>query len=473
VPWTDTSPRQGYGSSLPVASALPDAEYSKGSFRIVLPAGITSKIWLTVDSSSLKPGDYRGSVLVDGVAKTIRLPFRVRVSPVKMQRPRLSLGMWDMESQYVPVNRQSERELGPDSNSDLRKLIKSGIGMMTSHFVDSPWANLEVLPWPEADAFDADSKLNNPLDFTSLDDWVQLWPNARNYMVFANVAQRRQLGGAQMGTPEFNSRVGTWAKAIAEHSRALGLKPKQLALCLIDEPETDEQSDIVIAWTRTIKAATSEIAIFTDARWQSEPGRWKEAIPLADIVSPTADAYQYGKPEGRTYWAERRAAGQKLRFYNCGSPIRIYDPYIYYRLMAWLAFKEGAVGIGWWSFCDMRGAPTSWNEYPANSAPYCPAFRGTTDYTDSIQWQGVREGIEDYEYLAMLRDAASRTRNAGLKAKSQALLTQATSAVLADGGVEYRYWNQKSGLTSAETNHTQADTYRLKALALLEKMPPR
>ncbi|MBI3919815.1 MAG: hypothetical protein HY318_00250 [Armatimonadetes bacterium] len=470
VPWTDTTSRQRYGSSLPVASALPEAEYFRDRFRAVLPAGMTTKVWLTVDSVFLKSGDYRGSVLVEGAGKSIRLPFRVRVSSIKMERPRLSLGMWDLESQYLPVNRYSEIELGADPNSDFRKLLRSGIDIMKSHFLDSPWANLEALPWPEADAFDADGKLKNPLDFTALNEWVALWPDARNYLVFANVAHRRQLGGAQMGTPEFNSRVGAWATAIAKRARLLGLKPKQLALCLVDEPDTDEQSDILIAWTRAIKSVTSEIAIFTDARWRPETGKWEEAIPLADIVCPTADAYQFGEPEGRSYWAERRGAGQKLRFYNCGDPIRVYDPYLYYRLMGWLAFREGAVGIGWWSFYDMRGAPTSWNEYPANSAPYCPAFRGTTDYTDSIHWQAVREGIEDYEYMAMLRDAAARVKDAGLKARAEALIAQATSAVLADGGVEYRYWNQKSGLTSAETDHTLADKYRLKALALLEMM---
>ncbi len=74
----------------------------------------------------------------------------------------------------------------------------------------------------------------------------------------------------------------------------------------------------------------------------------------------------------------------------------------------------------------------------------------------------MREGIQDYEYLAMLRDAASRPANARLRAQAEALLAEAPAAVIGDYRSSYD-WKQ-------ESDRTQADRYRLRVLALLEKM---
>jgi hypothetical protein len=54
-----------------------------------------------------------------------------------------------------------------------------------------------------------------------------------------------------------------------------------------------------------------------------------------------------------------------------------------------------------------EGVETSWNDYATTNMSDAPAFIGRRDVTDSVHWQAVREGVEDYEYLAMVRDAAA------------------------------------------------------------------
>ncbi|HHX41995.1 MAG TPA: hypothetical protein GX715_18725, partial [Armatimonadetes bacterium] len=125
-------------------------------------------------------------------------------------------------------------------------------------------------------------------------------------------------------------------------------------------------------------------------------------------------------------------------------------------------FQHGAVGMGFWAFGDTGKALSSWNEYAAAGTPYTPAFIGIDDVTDGVHWQAVREGIEDYEYLSMLRDAAQKTKDAGLKAQAEALLAEAPRAVLGEFKSNYDW--------KVEADHTGADTYRLRVLALLEKM---
>ena len=62
----------------------------------------------------------------------------------------------------------------------------------------------------------------------------------------------------------------------------------------------------------------------------------------------------------------------------------------------------------------------------------------------------------------MLRDAAAKTKDAGLKAQAEALLAEAPRAVLSEYSPAYD-WKK-------EADHAVADTYRLRVLALLEKM---
>lgn len=58
VEWTDTN------QAVPVADALPDAPLVGLAFRFTVPAGMTRKVWLTVDRSRLAAGTYHGTVNV-------------------------------------------------------------------------------------------------------------------------------------------------------------------------------------------------------------------------------------------------------------------------------------------------------------------------------------------------------------------------------------------------------------------------
>lgn len=445
VPWTDTS------NHAPVAAALPDAEFVNGTYRIPVPAGMTRRIWLSVDSSSLKAGTFSGNLLVEATGQNFRIPLTIRVSPIRMGRPRLSLGMWDYTD--------GSGGYGINANN-----LMSAISMMRSHFVDSPWAGSGALPWPEAGDFDGNHQLKKPMDFAHFDEWVKRWPDARRYLVFANVLDRAYFAGARMSTPEFNARVGSWAKALKEHMISLGLKPQQLGILLVDEPWNDASDEYIVGWARPIKVAAPEITLFEDTAWERpDLTKIQDAITIADIICPCLQRVYTGGSAAQSYFAQRRAAGQQLWTYMASGPAKLFDPYRYHRLQAWHCFRFGMVGMGYWAFGDSAGSHTSWNEYTATGTPYTPVFLGKDDVTDGIHWQAVREGIEDYEYLSMLRDAASKCGDAALKQQAEKLLTEAVDKVLGpryDMDVSWR----------GDIDRSVADVYRLQILALLEKM---
>lgn len=447
VPWTDTA------KYVAVAAALPVVANADGAYHLELPAGLPSKVWLTVDSSKLPVATHRGEIVTSVTGKELRIPFSVRVSPVKMPRPRLALGMWDYTS-------------GNGHYGITAKNLEASIAQMQSYGVDTPWATSWTLPWPSAGDYDVENQLINPLDFSIFDQWVKRWPKARRYFVFANV--QRTFANATMGTPLFEARVGAWAKALSAHMRELGLQPQQLGILLVDEPKNEEQDERIAEWSRIINAVAPELTLFSDPIWH-RPDQVKNqaAFTNMDILCPELATYGRGGQPVAEYFEKRRQAGQELWFYQCSGPTRTYSPTRYFRQQSWSVFKLGGTGMGFWSFGDVGGAKSSWNEYLATWNPYAPAFLSETDVTDSIHWQAIREGMQDYETFALLRDAAARTKNASLRSQAKTLLDKLP---LAPYPTEFSAGTYADYHWERAEDPQIADDYRLQILALLEKL---
>jgi hypothetical protein len=411
VEWTDT-----YEGNV-VADALLPVEAKNGAYSVTIPAGLTRKVWFTVDSSKLASGQSGSTLQISGGGLNEQVPIAVEVSPVAMNAPRLSLGMWDYTDGngyggITPQNREA------------------AIAMMRSHYVDTPWATGSALPMPGAGAFDANNNLTGKLNFARLDEWIARRPDAKNYFVFPNVGE--SFAGTKMGTPEFNARVGSWAKVLAAHMKELGKKPQQLGLLLVDEPRNDAMDAIIAAWAKAINAAAPELTLFEDPVW-SRPDQTKiqEAITEIDILSPQLPIYYREGEPVREYFANLREQGKDLWFYSCTGPIRPYDPQTYFRYQAWHTFAIGGVGQGFWAFCDNGGAPSSFNEYAAGGVNFAPAFLDKNTVYSSLHWDAVREGMEDFEELAMLRDAIKDSKNAALKTQAQQVLDHAVQTIVA------------------------------------------
>ncbi len=438
VPWTDTA------ELLPVASALVAAPYEDGAFTLELLSGLTSKVWLTVDSSRLAKGKYEGRVVVEGYGGELAVPLGIRVSRLELGTPRLSLGMWDY------TDAEGYGGVGPGN-------LEEAIALMRSHFVDSPWAHAGVLPWPNEAGFDASQHLTHELDFSALDEWLTRWPGARHYMVFASVGTT--FAGVEMGTRVFEERVAIWAQALAEHMVERGMQPGQLALLLVDEPREDSMDQIVATWARALKG--SGLLVFSDPIWERPDLTFhQDALLLADILCPNLSLYADGAEESRDYYKRLRAQGKQLWFYNCDGPTRAFDPDAYYRRMAWQAFNEGATGVGFWAFGDLGHGLSSWNEYTVQGTSFSPVFLDQDSVTDSLYWQAVREGIEDYEYLAMLQDAGESTTDLAFRQRALELLAEIAEQVPLLKGRRYQW--------TLERDRSLLDHYRLAVLDLLE-----
>ncbi len=444
VAWTDTY--QG----IPVADAFLPAPNAKGKYFVTVPAGFTRKVWFTVDASKVPFGKYQSTLLVDGQ----KIPFHLSVSKLAMKRPRMSLTMWD-NSDIGSLRSGTSRGITAQNKV-------ASLAMMKSHFVDSPWADRELLPWPKAEDFDAQNKLKAPLDFSDFDQWIAEWPQARTFFIFMHAGENETFAGASRGTAEFNARLGAWAGVLSAHFQQLGLRPQQFSFLIVDEPRNAEwQDDVIADWARAMHAGAPELSLISNPLWERpDLQKNQEALTQMNILMPNTQLYTRSTPDVWNFFQKQRADGKDLWLYSAIGPVRLFNPQQYYRGQAWRVFSIGGQGMGFWSFNDIGGAETAWNDYQIPIS-YAPAFLDKTTVANSIHWDSVREGVQDFEVLAMLQDAMNATKKNSLKAQSQSVLNEAIKAVTA---------TKTNDFWSEEKNPELIDRQLQNVRAMLEKL---
>ena len=434
-----------------VSAALPPARREGDHYVVTVPSGMTRQVWLSFHPTAIEPGSYQGKVAIDDRS----VPIRLRIYPLRFPKETtLLLGGWSYTN--------AERMYGvtPENREAL-------IQHLREHCVNAPWATGAALPWG---TFDDEGNLVKPPDTSNLDAWVKRWPGAKRYMVFVAIGSYSNVQdtflGSKVGTPAFERKVGQWIGFWADHMRVLGLKAGQLGLLLVDEPNRKEQFDVTAAWAKAIHKAAPDVLVWVDAMPQ-ELETCREMMAAVNVLVPNRAAWlQKDKPYHDLFLGQREA-GRELGFYSCSGPARTFDPYSYYLLQQWHVFAIGGRWAGFWCFTD-NGKVSCWNEYPATTrGPYCPIYIDETSVTAAKYMEAIREGVQDYEYLVMLRDRVAALEKAKPPhpklAAAKALLAGACDRVLqAENATEYRW--------DAPKDRTLADRVRIEILEMLNAL---
>jgi len=445
-PWTDTPQLE------PTATALLPATQTDSGWEFEIPAGLTMKVWVSVDGSKLPVGKQDFKLSFAGTEK-IEVAMKTDISPVAMGAERLHLGMWDYTAgagvyDLTPKNRDA------------------AIRLMRSHGVDSPWGKPSTLPPAKAEDFDGEDHLVGKLDFTEFDEWLALWPDARRYMIFVNVSPH--IGGIPFDSPRFPKRVAQWARAIADHAAAKGIKPGQLNLLLVDEPYEDQHDELLVAWAKPLKEVVDGLSVWNEPVWKDpQAASHPQAFTLPDVLCPNWGILDAGGEAQWDFYKELRQEGKPMELYMCSALAPHTDPNRYYRLMPWAGWKLRIQGLGFWAFSDQGGLKDAWNAYGETNGAiwYTPAFLGESDATDTLQWQAVREGMLDYEYLRQLEKCLPDIKNKELKGKAEHLLSEKSIKEVFHGlkGNDGFAWQDASDWDAP-------DIYREKILAALEEI---
>ncbi|MBF0595392.1 MAG: dockerin type I repeat-containing protein [Candidatus Omnitrophica bacterium] len=448
VPFTDTQ------KSVPVAAALSPARQENGHYAVSIPAGLTRQIWLTFHPTVVTPGDYAGQfrLAAAGVAG-VTVPIHFKVYPLQFPaKPSLHLGGWDYTDRDTYA-------VTPDNRDAF-------IQQLRDHFVDTPWGNSSVMP---SGTYDSQGHMIRAPDSGYFKTWIDRWPGAPHYFVFSN-ENTVSFAGFPVGTPAFSQAVGEWITWWVRQLGQWNIKPQQLGLLLRDEPWSAAEANTIIQYASVIRAAQPEVVIFEDPTWTDPSQGPTQLFELSSILSPNLPLWIQNAKTYTNFFVQQRQAGRELWLYSCSGPRRLLDPYTYERLQAWFAWKYGVKGIEYWAFAD-TGSASSWNEYMVDAVVhdnFSPFFMDAKTVTTGKHMEGIREGVEDFEYLSMLRDKVEALEqkaisSAALTTARTLLTTAADRVIAARPSTVFDSWQQPK-------DRSTADQVRLEILESLTQL---
>ena len=432
-----------------VASALPAARRRGDGWTADIPPGLTSQLWLSVNSADVGPGQYRGRIkIAAGDQRVATVPFNLRVSELKLpDRLTLTLGGWDYTDGF-------HRGITPQNREMTVSFLKQ-------YHVNAPWATSSVMPFgTHAD----DGTMVQPPDTQNMDRWLDRWQGARYYCVFNSF--HRPAPDTDAG----RRRVKEWISFWVDHLNQRGISPDQLCLLISDEPHDEEEANLITSYASVIQKAEPQVNVWEDPTWRDPTKAPERFFELCDILCPNRPMWIQNRDVFEEVYLPQKDAGKKLAFYSCSGPVRSLDPYSYHRLQAWDCFRYGAVQEFFWAFGD-NGGGSAWNEFAADGDCYTPQFLGPQDCTTSKHMEAIREGLYDYEYMIMLRDAIEAARNSGdvdaeTIRQAQLLLESAPSRITDAEGADSIKWVD-------EKDRALADRARLRILRAIERLRPQ
>ncbi|MBI5834748.1 MAG: DUF4091 domain-containing protein [Armatimonadetes bacterium] len=257
-----------------------------------------------------------------------------------------------------------------------------------------------------------------------------------------------ELLGFRAGTPEFEAAFTAYWRGIEDHLRAKGWLDKTYTYWF-DEPDPKDYEFVMAGMKRLKQAAPGIRRMLTE---QVEP----ELVGGPNLWCPISNEFKQAPAD------QRMAAGDQFWWYVCTGPKAPYctlfidHPGTELRTWLWQTWQRRISGIlvwestywtspsaypttrqnpyedcmSWVSGYDTAvGTKQAWGNgdgrfvYPPELAAGAnPAATVLDGPVDSQRWEMLRDGIEDYEYLAMLKRAVAKLP-AAQRAPYEALLT--------------------------------------------------
>ena len=423
---------------------------------VKLFSGMTGQIIIELIPENLKAGVHRGILSLTGNERKITVPVEVCISNILFpSQVTVTTGGWD----HLDFN-----DAGKSHYLD-RKDLAEILQMQKDHRVNMTFGgdNLTKLSRPGELTIDDEGNLTFPVDFSRFDRWIEQWPDARYYNVFMGILPHYKFAGkAGRGTFLFNTAVKKWAQLWDEHIVKKNLQGRVM-FHFLDEPRTQEQYETEFQWTKAFKAGAKHILVFSDPLQFSADD--ERSLQFTDIECPLVSMVMEDRNgESELYRRRIAARDRKYWFYRCSAGPFNADT-SYFRNQYWSAFAYGMDGSLFWGFNDFGGTPNSYNQYLTRTVYFSPMLFDASGVHPTKHLKAMRDGIQDFEYLTMLRKAIADANASDIDTEEQEkLLNDSLSEVakLEKMGIE-------KGAFSPSSLAEQKRLTLLKALEELDK----
>lgn len=389
-----------------------------------VPANRSTALWFTIHvPEDAKAGNYRGTItlLADGV-KPVTIPVRLHVWDFAL--PEVSRLQTAYGCDYNAIYRWH----GVSSAEDKRRTAE----LVIQNFIEHRVAPINPLPEWHIDTEAVNGELK--ADFSDYDQGASKFVPKLSAFNLPG-AFMGKIGNDPPGTEGYARLKLPFLRQLGTYLRSKGWLDK--AYCyMYDEPREEDYPKLVEEAKLWREADPGLRILLTE---QPE----KPLFGSVDIWTPVLDAYI------RKNCQKRQAEGDEVWWYVCCGPHHPFPnnfidyPAIDHRILHWMNWKYGVTGVLYWQTTFWQRNP--WTEpmtvsedgkkdfgngdgvllYPAvETKSETPLVAAPLD---SIRWEMIREGIEDYDYLSMLSEAVKSA-----EARGDNKLAEIGKAALAD-----------------------------------------
>ncbi|HQK91994.1 MAG TPA: DUF4091 domain-containing protein [Armatimonadota bacterium] len=382
---------------------LPDAEIAVG-------AGRCQPVWLTLRiPDEAASGVYAGTVRLLADGGEIEVPVEATVWPFAVPSERhLQFTNW------LSADRIAEHHGVTLWSEEFWAVFDRYAQAMGEHRQTMAWAPLSWIAVTE----EADGAY--VCDFSRFDRWVQ---TCERHGVAGHI-EIQQVGGFEKdwsSTTIVLSDVWVTERATGRAKAVPGQVALPRLLPLVEAHLRER------GWLdRTLIHIADEPSQHNTRSWSEVADYVHEQAPGIRRIDAIEGPYFAGHLEVmvpklnhlRHWWpiyARARDEGAELWFYTCCHPTGLYpNRFLDYsllktRILHWYNWRFGLAGylhwgLNWWTADPFR-------QVTSNGLPPGDCFiiyPGPDGPLSSIRWEALRDGIEDYEYLWVLRDATSR-----------------------------------------------------------------
>ena len=405
-----------------VAHGTPTADIIGGETTCDNPAGVNRGIWLQIDvPQNAEPGIYQGQVIVsaEGCAET-RQTIRLNVSEETLPTPdqwKLYLDLW--QHPQAVARWHDVEPWSPEHFALLRPLMKrlaaAGQKCITTTLLDEAWNGQTYDTFPSMVRWIRGVDGQMRYDYTALDAWVSFMhdeigirgqiscytmiPWHLRVRFFDEASGRYDSIRAVPGTPEYTELWAPFLRDFHAHMQQKGWAEKT---CI----SIDERPDNMVR--AAMKLLEQEAPSFRISSAVDKPSDLtREVYSIAPVITHAGTALG-------DLLKERQAAGKLTSFYVCLHPKKPNtfthsDP----AEAEWLGFFAAANHLDGF----LRWAYNSWNRNPFECTdfvhwPSGDCFLVYPGNRSSIRFERLRDGIENYEKINLLRARAGKSPEA-------------------------------------------------------------
>lgn len=388
---------------------------------VAAPAGRQQPFWISVAvPRDAVPGTYRARVTVRSGRESLTLPLELVVWDFALPAP-ADFAVRNVFT-FLGYDAKARAQHCPDeatAQAYWRSLRQAAANMPGADF-----SSLEPAPVRR----DASDRLS--FDWAPFDrqvEWLRQELGARHFILpFGYLAYHGELyapagvlgPGVKPGTERWFGLLEQALTQYVGHLRDRGWLG-EFSFFVYDEPD-----NTLLPTCRRLVALARRVTPTLPLILHSHP--WTPEMMTLDATA-VLNPRHFPQP----FVQRLQARGWTVWTY-CNGASLIDGPPHAGRMIPWLYFKYGITGMTWHSLDDWRGtspweAPDRYLSWNASSCFLFPDPAEPTRALRTIRWEQWRDGMEDYEFLRRLRDAAAATRDAGLRAEAAALLEQASA----------------------------------------------